>query len=190
MGRVTYLCELTVFLLVVVCSVNSLSRYPPDRPVQCGNVCRRYCPNGFQTDSRGCPVCRCKTEPVRPPCGGICKRFCPNGFLKDGRGCPVCQCRPCPLVRCSRHCPHGYQTVRGCQTCQCKPRPVCGGPTCRRHCPHGFVKDFRGCSLCRCKPSPDRCSRRRCLVSCLLRRSVPAGCSCPPCSMFPHVRKP
>ncbi|XP_076473074.1 antistasin-like isoform X2 [Babylonia areolata] len=156
MGRVTYLCELTVFLLVVVCSVNSLSRYPPDRPVQCGNVCRRYCPNGFQTDSRGCPVCRCKTEPVRPPCGGICKRFCPNGFLKDGRGCPVCQCRPCPLVRCSRHCPHGYQTVRGCQTCQCK----------------------------------HRCSRRRCLVSCLLRRSVPAGCSCPPCSMFPHVRKP
>ncbi|XP_071134315.1 cysteine-rich motor neuron 1 protein-like isoform X28 [Mytilus edulis] len=62
---------------------------PPD---ECGPICEMFCENGFQTDERGCPICKCKNKPP-DECGPICKMFCENGFQTDERGCPICKCK-------------------------------------------------------------------------------------------------
>ncbi|XP_071134309.1 kielin/chordin-like protein isoform X22 [Mytilus edulis] len=89
---------------------------PPD---ECGPICEMFCENGFQTDERGCPICKCKNKPP-DECGPICKMFCENGFQTDERGCPICKCKnttpPPTTVRPTlppntgpsfKHCPSG-----------------------------------------------------------------------------------
>ena len=59
--------------------------------INCPRVpCKRMCAHGFQTDERGCPVCKCQR------CKSIqsCHKKCALGLVHDGRGCPTCHCRP------------------------------------------------------------------------------------------------
>ena len=56
--------------------------------------CKRMCPHGFQTDRRGCPVCKCqRCKSIHP-----CHKKCALGLVHDGRGCPTCQCRSPPTT--------------------------------------------------------------------------------------------
>ncbi|XP_071134330.1 uncharacterized protein [Mytilus edulis] len=59
---------------------------PPD---ECGPICKMFCENGFQTDERGCPICKCKNttpppttvRPTLPPNTGPSFKHCPSGTL-------------------------------------------------------------------------------------------------------------
>ena len=59
--------------------------------ISCPRVpCKRMCPHGFQTDNRGCPICKCqRCKSIQP-----CHKKCALGLVHDGRGCPTCHCRP------------------------------------------------------------------------------------------------
>lgn len=59
--------------------------------INCPKVaCKRMCAHGFQTDERGCPVCKCqRCKSIQP-----CHKKCALGLVHDGRGCPTCHCRP------------------------------------------------------------------------------------------------
>lgn len=101
--------------------------------------CKRMCPHGFQTDRRGCPVCKCqRCKSIQP-----CHKKCPLGLIHDGRGCPTCQCRsstttttfaPPPLIVVSHCTTTGNVTyslgehwqMDDCTRCVCHQ----GGPTC------------------------------------------------------------
>ena len=101
--------------------------------------CKRMCPHGFQTDRRGCPVCKCqRCKSIQP-----CHKKCPLGLIHDGRGCPTCQCRsstttttvapPPPIVvsHCTTTGNVTYSLGEHWQMDDCT-RCVChqGGPTC------------------------------------------------------------
>lgn len=59
--------------------------------INCPRVpCKRMCAHGFQTDERGCPICKCqRCKSIQP-----CHKKCALGLVHDGRGCPTCHCRP------------------------------------------------------------------------------------------------
>ncbi|XP_057316152.1 antistasin-like [Hydractinia symbiolongicarpus] len=83
---------LALATVLMVCTVANAkpSRivFPTDPP--CSGVnCRMYCPFGFETDSNGCEICRCRTE-----CPPVCRIYCPNGNVKDAYGCDTCKCKP------------------------------------------------------------------------------------------------
>ncbi|XP_065323243.1 antistasin-like [Gordionus sp. m RMFG-2023] len=52
--------------------------------------CRKYCPNGFETNFRGCKICECRRRRCPP---FQCFMYCPNGFVINHMGCKLCQCR-------------------------------------------------------------------------------------------------
>lgn len=58
--------------------------------ISCPKVpCKRMCSHGFQTDERGCPICKCqRCKSIQP-----CHKKCALGLIHDSRGCPTCQCR-------------------------------------------------------------------------------------------------
>ena len=58
--------------------------------ISCPKVpCKRMCPHGFQTDARGCPICKCqRCKSIQP-----CHKKCAFGLIHDSRGCPTCHCR-------------------------------------------------------------------------------------------------
>lgn len=62
-------------------------------PAVCsGVICNLACPLGFETDSNGCPLCKCKPATcaaVACPLGQ-----CPNGYATDVAGCGTCKCLP------------------------------------------------------------------------------------------------
>lgn len=55
-------------------------------------ICRMKCPNGFQKDSNGCEICKCK---FRCPLAG-CLIFCEHGKKTDANGCEKCECNAAP----------------------------------------------------------------------------------------------
>ena len=51
--------------------------------------CKKTCQHGFQTNGRGCPICKCqRCQSIQP-----CRKKCPLGLIHDARGCPTCRCR-------------------------------------------------------------------------------------------------
>ncbi|XP_064598072.1 BPTI/Kunitz domain-containing protein 4-like isoform X2 [Liolophura sinensis] len=84
--------KIPLFVLLCLCGLLCVS----GAILRCPAVCAIYCPNGNVLDHRGCPTCRCRTDPP-PTCGPVCAIYCPNGNVLDHRGCPTCRCRPGPI---------------------------------------------------------------------------------------------
>ena len=95
-------------------------------------MCAMFCQYGFESDTYGCPVCKCKESNVT--CSlAMCQLYCQFGFQKDKNGCPVCKCvnppptttpvpttaKVCPM--CMMECPLGFRDGDdGCPKCECK----------------------------------------------------------------------
>jgi hypothetical protein len=108
----------------------------PEVPEGCSRaMCRMFCEDGFETDERGCEVCRCRSQPKPEPsqptpehaCPEVmCLMFCEHGFEKDELDCNMCTCRSnpvvaCPAAMCSVFCENGFEKNElGCDTCKCK----------------------------------------------------------------------
>ena len=93
-------------------------------------------------------------EACNRQCRGIicpvfrCLRACPAGYEKDENGCQTCNCI-CPAIQCPIRCPNGYMKDEyGCPSCKCK--FICPVPLCRAPCPNGFKKNDKGCQTCDC----------------------------------------
>ncbi|CAH1798374.1 unnamed protein product [Owenia fusiformis] len=139
-------------------------------------MCEMYCQFGFQMDSNGCEICKCKTNPcmadpspcpkssatpvcvvqnnkaVCEKCPGICMMSCEYGLKTDSNDCPVCECRsnPCAQSECPYCVVENYKPV-----CQ-----KCGPIRCSMFCQFGLEIDSDGCHICKCKDNP--CMKMTC----------------------------
>jgi len=144
--------------------------YDDEPLVRCKRpTCDQYCPNGFQTDETGCPVCACLED-------ACLNTTCETGFVCRLRDCQserscvklTAQCVPfresgvaCAMPMCSAECPHGYLLdSRGCMTCDCitvseipsaQKGAVCPEVDCIAICLNGYQHDENDCLTCTCK---------------------------------------
>ncbi|XP_062506576.1 uncharacterized protein LOC134183127 [Corticium candelabrum] len=111
------------------------------------------CPNGYYTDSNGCPTCTCKPD----YCSGIA----------------------CPSLTCANGATPIYRQWSCCAVCP--ENDVCPKKTCDMWCPGGYEYDVNGCMMCKCKP--DYCQTVKCKwpTECTKPVYVPGKC-CPHCS--------
>lgn len=114
-------------------------------PANCGQTatCRKYCANGFQTDSNGCPICECYEPPV----------VSLTSLMTVARAVQS----ECSNVTCMIECPTGRQRdSQGCETCECLSSTSCVPPTCRNFCAFGRHRDESGCETCTCNARSPR----------------------------------
>ena len=160
-------CQLCVCRQPSVCS-----------PVSCSPTI--FCPNGMETDSRGCTVCSCsRCAPLTS-----CNILCFDGFKQDGNNCDICECKDvpnqCSPLNCPLSCPSGYRRDgQGCDICACADAPQCPVFICPFSCSSGYVTDLNGCPRCHCRStSPVICIRRPCELDCHNQGRItdPRGC--------------
>ena len=86
---------------------------PADAGITCPDViCALACPEGFEEDSNGCPLCICAAERTFPDAGAcpdvLCDLYCAGGFRQDENGCDICACEEvsCESTECpdNTHC--------------------------------------------------------------------------------------
>jgi len=134
--------------------------------------CELVCPEGFQTDKDGCPICACLEDPCKElKCsdGNVC-------HIRDCESLKLCtkltaECIPsalkksydqaaCAIPMCSEHCPNGYKLdLRGCMTCKCEDAGpeasvMCPEIECVDRCESGYQRDTEDCMTCACLDAP------------------------------------
>jgi hypothetical protein len=158
--------------------------------VLCGPVCDLYCAYGYQTDTNGCSLCRCKPGPdagvgkdVGPNvCGLICDIYCPYGNETDANGCLLCSCKAGPdggtlpdLASRDGKAPDTATLVDG---------KMCPA-VCAIYCPYGNVLDNNGCATCACNPDPTVCPAIKCKACTFGYLKDAAGCLTCNCASDP-----
>jgi len=127
--------------------------------------CQNTCDFGYQVDSVGCPMCRCKLNPNQSACrrqNCSTEIPCYDGYKVDSSGCFTCECSNCGPV-CLIGCFYNIESIEvsiplglkedenGCAYCKCQSlEDLCGVMKCGLKCPTGYEKDKNGCDLCEC----------------------------------------
>ena len=151
------------------CECNPRPRIPV--PSHCSNrpSCYMSCPDGFEVDREGCPLCRCVLQNPET----------------DFPAVP--HTKPCTPMMCFVPCLHGSRLHNGCPTCDCLPPPrqtkvelpkeeeraleehepevadilrSCPRLRCLMECRWGYQLDSNGCETCRCLPPPESVTRQ------------------------------
>jgi len=132
------------------------------------NVCKIGCPNGYEHDENGCPVCECSVGNSELLCASnmTCPQRCEDYRTDDG--CVTCECSNsdylaeeniafCDLSgfseSCEIGCPYGYKhDDDGCPVCACNGthNPHCApSAMCPQRCEDYYLDDD-GCTTCEC----------------------------------------
>jgi len=124
-------------------------------------ICDLDCPNGFDKDADGCPVCACSGA-------GECidgdKKISNDGCEKcvcfGGQwACTGGLCPECPELICDLECPGEYVTgPDGCLICACELKPVCDDGDKK--------KADDGCNTCVCAGGQWACTEKACVNQC------------------------
>ncbi|XP_071954539.1 uncharacterized protein [Antedon mediterranea] len=131
--------------------------------------CTLTCNYGFATDTTGCTICRCRSNPAS--CTEVSPDVCPlaltakYGLATNNAGCDMCiarrpiTCNPINTHNCANTCLYGYATDSfGCEVCN-----ICAKPpgeclvvltSCQKSCNYGYATDPQGCSMCLCRQPP------------------------------------
>ncbi|XP_071134317.1 neurogenic locus notch homolog protein 1-like isoform X30 [Mytilus edulis] len=105
---------------------------PPD---ECGPICKMFCENGFQTDERGCPICKCKTTTTPPAPTKVSQSCIYNGEVYPlGHNIWKTDCMMCTCFSRNRQKPNWSCMINDCQQPKCS-NPVKISGQCCPVCP-------------------------------------------------------
>ncbi|EFX86679.1 hypothetical protein DAPPUDRAFT_313009 [Daphnia pulex] len=149
--------------------------------INCPRVpCKRMCAHGFQTDERGCPICKCqRCKSIQP-----CHKKCALGLVHDGRGCPTCHCRP-GVSSSTSPSQNGGATRQPVMTSSfsvsssSNGKCLAGGSNLTFY-NYGDRWQMDDCTHCVCHPGGPTCTEMACPLPCHNAIFVPGQC-CPVC---------